>query len=256
MTDSPPGDRLSTDDFLGGRLKICQPRTGYRAGVDPVLLAAAVPARPGDSVLELGCGVGTALSCLAARVHGLRLTGLEIQPEHAALARRNARQNAQDIEVIAGDLSRMPETLRQRQFTHVMANPPYFDRSAGPAARDAGRETAMGEGTALSDWVRAAAKRTAPKGHVTIIQRAERLPELIAAAGACLGSLEVLPLIPRRGRPARLVLLRARKGGRAEFRLHDGWVLHEGPSHDGDRENYTNATAYILRHGGGLQFPD
>ena len=60
-------DALSCDAFLGGRLRIWQPRAGYRAGIDPVMLAAAVPARPRQSVLELGCGAGTASLCLAAQ---------------------------------------------------------------------------------------------------------------------------------------------------------------------------------------------
>ena len=247
-------DALTRDAFLGGKLQVRQPRAGYRAGVDPVLLAASVPARAGQSVLELGCGAGVASLCLARRIDGLRLFGLEVQPAYAELARRNARDNGIALEVATGDLARMPRNLREAQFDHVIANPPYFDRSASTPARDAGRETALGEGTPLADWVEAAARRTAPKGHVTMIQRAERLPELLALAARHLGSLEVLPLIPRRGRAARLVLMRGRKGGRAAFRMHDGWTLHEGPAHDGDRENYNAATGAILRLGAALPF--
>ena len=250
-----PEDNLTKDDFLGGRLRIRQPRDGYRAGVDPVLLAASVPARRGDSVLDLGCGVGVAGLCLASRVEGLRLSGLEVQPRYAALACRNALENGIEMDVVTGDLSTMPEPLRQRQFTHVLVNPPYFARTAGTSARDAGRETALGETTPLSVWVQAAARRTAPKGTVTFIHRTERVPELLAELSRHLGSLEMLPLIPRRGRSARLALIRGRKGGRADFRLHDGWVLHEGAYHEADAENYTTATAWVLRHAEPLAFP-
>lgn len=246
---------LTRDAFLGGRLHIYQPRNGYRAGIDPVLLAASVEARAGQSVLELGCGAGVAALCLAARVPGLSLTGLEIQSAYADLARRNAGENNIALEVIEGDLIAMPSTLRQRQFDHVVANPPYFDRSASTAARDAGREQAMGETVPLADWVAAAARRTAPRGYVTFIQRAERLPELLFAASQHLGSIEVLPLTPRPGRAARLVLLRGRKGGRAGFRLHCGWVLHQGVTHGIDGENYTAPTASVLRDGAALPFP-
>ncbi|WP_300547948.1 methyltransferase [Roseovarius sp.] len=246
---------LSQDAFLGGRLVIAQPKDGYRAGVDPVLLAASVPARAGDKVLDLGCGGGVAGLCLAARVPGVSLTGLEVQPAYADLARRNAEANDLALEVMTGDLAQMPDALRQRQFDHVIANPPYFDRRHSTAARDAGREVAMGEDLPLADWVRAAARRAAPKGTVTFIQRAERLPDLLVAAVAYLGSIEVLALIPRRGRAARLVLLRGRKGGRAGFRLHDGWLLHEGAEHGQDGENYTAATASVLRNAGALPFP-
>jgi len=248
-------DALTCDAFLGGRITLAQPARGYRAGIDPVLLAASVPARSGHSVLELGCGVGAAMLCLAARVPGLALTGIEMQPEYAALARRNAAENGIEAEVITGDLARMPAELRARRFDHVLANPPYFDRKTGVAAAQPGRETALGEATPLEAWVDAAAKRCAPKGHVSFIHRAERLPALLALIGARLGSVEVLPLIPRRGRAARLILIRARQGGRAAFRLLDGIVLHAGEDHLRDAENYSAPIASVLRDGAALRFP-
>ncbi|MEQ9261110.1 MAG: methyltransferase [Roseovarius sp.] len=254
MTGAEEPDTHSTDAFLGGRLSILQPRGGYRAGVDPVLLAAAIPAQSGQTVLDMGCGAGVAALCLGARVGGLDLWGLELQSAYAALARQNAAANGIAFEVVEGDLARMPAELRALQFDHVIANPPYFSREASVAARDAGRETAMGGPTPLADWVRQAAKRCRPGGHVTFIQRAERMPELLAAMTEGLGSLEALPLIPRRGRPARLVLLRGKKGGRAAFRLHDGWLLHEGARHERDGESYTEATTAVLRDGAALPF--
>lgn len=248
-------DELSHDAFLGGRLRIAQPRGGYRAGVDPVLLAASVPVRAGQSLLDLGCGSGIAALCVAARVPGVMLAGLEIQPTYAALARRNAAVNGVALEVTEGDIAAMPAALRARQFDHVIVNPPYFDRDSSTAAQDAGRERAMGEALPLAAWVRAAARRTLSGGTVTVIQRAERLPDLLSAMAAHLGSVEVLPLIPRRGRAARLILVRGRKGGRAALRLYDGWLLHAGETHGRDGEDYTDATSAVLRNAAELPFP-
>ncbi len=242
---------LSVDAFLGGRLRIAQPRAGYRAGIDPVLLAASVPARAGETLLDLGCGAGVAALCVAARVPGVALTGLEMQPGYADLARRNAEANGIAMEVVTGDLAMMPESLRQRQFDHVIANPPYFDRAGGTRAADAGREGALGEGTPLADWMAAAARRCRPGGHICVVHRAGRLADLLAAMR---GAVEVLPLIPRRGRAARLVLVRVRKGGRAALRLCDGWLLHEGARHEKDGENLTPSTASVLRAAGPLPF--
>jgi len=218
------------------------------------LLAAAVPAGAGDTGLDRGCGVGVAGLCLAHRVPGVRLTGLEQQADYAALAQKNATENALPFEVLQGDLAAMPKSLKDRQFHHVLANPPYFDRARSTAATDQGRETAMGEDTPLETWVAAAARRTRPKGTTTFIHRAERLPELLAHASRHLGSLQLLPLIPRPGRPARLVLLQGIRNGRAAFRLHDGFCLHDGQTHR-DGENYTDATACILRDAAALPFP-
>ena len=115
---------LSRDAFLCGRLHLWQPRKGYRAATDPVLLAAACPARSGQSVLDLGCGVGAAALCLATRVPGLDLHGLELQESYASLARRNAAENAIPMHIETGDLADMPAALRL-SFDHVIANPPY-----------------------------------------------------------------------------------------------------------------------------------
>ncbi|MDR9392939.1 tRNA1(Val) (adenine(37)-N6)-methyltransferase [Roseovarius sp. SYSU LYC5161] len=254
MSDNWPDNALSCDDFLGGRLRIRQPLAGYRAGMDPVLLAASVAAEAGQSVLDLGCGAGVAALCLGARVPGLGLVGLERQAPYAALARRNAMDNDIPLEVVEGDLAALPATLRQRRFDHVIANPPYFTGHARTAAMDTGREASRSGDTPLGTWVRAAARRTLPGGSATFIQRADRLPDLLRAAQDCLGSLEVLPLVPRRGRATRLVLLRGRKGGRAAFRLHDGWLLHEGAHHDGDRDSHTVATGRVLREAAPLPF--
>ena len=129
-------NELTCNDFLGGRVQLWQPVDGYRAGVDPVFLAASVPATSGQSVLELGCGAGAAALCLAARVPGLHLSGVELQAEYAELARKNAVENGVNFEVVQADLSALPSELRQRQFDHVIANPPYYrPRSAQPCRR-------------------------------------------------------------------------------------------------------------------------
>jgi tRNA1(Val) A37 N6-methylase TrmN6 len=242
---------VTRDAFLGGRLHLLQPVEGYRAGVDPVLLAASVPARAGDRVLDLGCGVGAAILCLGTRVPGLDLVGIERQQLYADLAARNGEGK---LEVFLGDLAQMPATLRQRQFDHVIANPPYYEPRRRRAGRDTGREAAVGEVTPLATWVKVAAQRLAPKGMAHFIHRVERLPELLAAMLDHLGSIEVLPIAPREGRPADRVLVRARKSGRAAFKLHPALVMHEGPRHLRDGDSFVSLIAKVLREGAPLPF--
>ncbi|MFN3664021.1 tRNA1(Val) (adenine(37)-N6)-methyltransferase [Yoonia sp.] len=240
------------DAFLGGRLQIRQPRRGYRAGVDPVLLAASIVAKPGQSVLELGCGVGTAILCLGRRVPGLDMTGVELQPDYANLARHNAKANDLPLNVITADLRALPAELRQRRFDHVIMNPPYFNRGAGTSAIDPGRDTALGGDTPLTDWLDIGARRLAPKGYLTLIQRIERLPEALIALQGRLGSIVIRPVAGRSERAPGLFILRARQEGRAPFRLLPTLVMHIGATHDGDKDSYTPQVAAILRNGADL----
>lgn len=256
MTQSPEissefaEDALSYDAFLRGKLHLWQPRKGYRAATDPVLLAAACPAKPGQSVLDLGCGAGAAALCLGARVPGLVLAGLEVQPAYAALARRNAAENGMTLQVELGDLARMPPALRVG-FDHVIANPPYYPAGGTPSP-NAARARALQVDTPLADWVQAAARRLAPGGWLTLICGADGLPDVLGAMGGKLGSAAVLPLQPREGRAALRILLRARKGGKGAFRLLAPLTLHRGAAHDGDRESYTPRAESILRDGASL----
>lgn len=241
---------LSLDKFLCGKLSLFQPLRGYRAATDPVLLAAACPAHEGESVLDLGCGAGAATLCLGWRVPGLRLSGLELQPAYAELARRNADVNGIALEVHEGDISRVPRALR-RDFDHVIANPPYYPSGSSPSPVS-GRARAMQVETPLSDWVAAASRRLRPGGWMTMICGADGLPEVLAALGSKLGSAAVLPLAPREGRAALRVIVQARKGGRAPFRLLAPFVIHRGAAHDGDRENYADSANAVLREGADL----
>ena len=244
---------MTEDRLLGGRVVLRQPAEGYRAATDPVLLAAAVPARAGQRVLDLGCGAGAAALCLAARVPGLALAGLEIAPVYAGLARENAAANGAALEVIEGDVAAPPPALRRRQFDHVMMNPPWYPGGAAAPSPDALRDRARREGAAgLGAWVATALARLAPGGSLSVIQRAERVPELLAALDGRAGSAVLRPLAAREGRAAKRVLLRAVKGGRGPFRLAWPLVLHAGPAHGGAGDDFTGEATAILREGAAL----
>jgi tRNA1(Val) A37 N6-methylase TrmN6 len=247
---------LTCDRFLDGRLRAHQPRHGFRSGVDAVFLAAAVDARAGQSVLELGCGVGVASLCLSRRVPGLTASAVEVQPGYADLARRNARENGITLQVVTADLRALPPDLLGRNFDHVFANPPYFDRAGGTRATDAGRERALAEDTPLQTWLDVATKRLKPGGYLTFIQKANRLPDLLNGMDRRLGSVVVRPLVARTGRRAELVIVAARKGGRGAFQLSAPLVMHQGDRHRRDEESYTPQIRAILRDACPLKMSD
>jgi tRNA1Val (adenine37-N6)-methyltransferase len=247
-------EELTDDAFLGGRLQLWQPRRGYRAATDPVLLAACCPAHPGQSVLDLGCGAGAAALCLGARVPGLTLAGLEVQPAYAELARRNAARSGLALEVVEGSILEMPKPLRH-DFDQVISNPPYYPPEGTPAA-DPGRDLALREEVSLADWIAASRRRVAPGGWLTLILRADRLGDGLAGLGAGMaagmGSISIQPFAAREGRAAGRVVIRARKGGRAALRLLTPFILHSGDKHPGDHNHHSPQAEVVFRHGAGL----
>jgi tRNA1Val (adenine37-N6)-methyltransferase len=244
---------LSRDTFLNGRLSVLQPLRGYRAATDPVLLAAAVSARPGQSVLELGCGAGVGLLSLGARVADLSLAGVERQADYADLARQNATANGIALAVWQTDLTDLPAELRAQSFDHVFANPPFHPPAATPA-RDFGRAASLREETPLRDWIAAGLRRLKAGGWLTVIHRAERLPDLLGTLDGRAGAIAVRPLAARPGRPAGRVLVQARKGARAPFRLLSPLILHEGADHLRDGDDFSPAARAILRDGAALEW--
>jgi tRNA1(Val) A37 N6-methylase TrmN6 len=248
VTESAP--EFSEDALLGGRVMLRQPVQGYRAAIDPILLAAAVPAEPRDHVLDIGCGAGAASLCLTVRA-GCRVTGLDPDRAMVRLAGDNAGLNRVGDRMIAmiGDLLNPPRRLEQGSFDHVMANPPYIEHGAGTPPRAPGKAGATIEGAAdLSGWIAFALAMARNKGSVTFVHRADRLEQLLAQFAGRAGELVVFPLWAGPAKDAKRVLVRARKGVATPTRLAPGLVLHDA---DG---RYTEAAESVLRHGAALPF--
>lgn len=226
---------------------LIQPRKGQRASADAVMLAAAVPAKRGQRALELGCGTGVAMLCLAARVADLEVDGVEIQPDLVALAARNITANgqAERLRAFAGDLRERIPGVAPNSFDQVFANPPYFDSGRHRQAADPGRALAR-QGEDSAAWVAAMLRYCRPGGRLTLIQRVEQLGPLLQALEPKAGGIEVIPLHSKSDQAAKRLILRAVKGAKTPLLLRPGLVLHQA---DG---SYFPEIDAVLRDGAAL----
>jgi tRNA1(Val) A37 N6-methylase TrmN6 len=235
-------DSPTTDFFLSGKVRVRQPKVGYRAGLDAVLLGAAVS--EGERLLEAGCGAGVALLCAAARLPHARFVGVERDAAAASLARWNAEANGviDRVEIVEGDALELDVGV----FDGVFLNPPYFAEGEGrPPHRS--RLGAFVTDAPLGRWVGILANRLRGGAPLTIIHRAERLDAILTACEGRLGGVRVFPVFPRAGEPASRVLVRAIKGSRAPLRLLQGLTVH------GDAGSaFTPAAEALLRGDGAL----
>ena len=227
-----------------------QPAEGYRAAIDPVLLAASVPNSTAGRVLDLGCGAGAAALCLARRREDLSVVGLERDPAIADIARANVTANGFTgrVNILTGDLLFPPPGLQVASFDAVIANPPFLDPDTADPSPVPAKAAATVEGEAtLNDWCRAAARLAKPQGLVIFIHRADRLPDLKAALEkAGCGGLATAPLWPRSGQPPKRVIVIGKRGDRSPASTVNGLILH-------DYNNaYTRQTDTILREGAPL----
>jgi tRNA1(Val) A37 N6-methylase TrmN6 len=226
-------DLFSEDAFLGGRLRLRQPKSGHRAGHDAMLLAAATAARSGDRVADFGAGVGAAGLALATRIPGIRIVLIEIDEVLAELARGNAASNAIEAKIIAMDLASGAEAfagagLAPDSVDAVLMNPPFNDSKRHRSSPDRRRETAhVADAAALEAWIHAARRILKSGGVLTLIWRADGLGQVLAALDRGFGSLAILPVHGNAATQAIRVLVRAIKGGRAPTALYPGLMLND-----------------------------
>lgn len=254
MTESA---RVTSDTLLGGRVALQQPAAGYRVAIDPVLLAAAVPASNGERALDVGCGVGAGALCLASRVSGLHVTGIEVERSLAQLAKDNAALNTLEdrVDVLVGDFERPPPKLAPKSFDHVFANPPFYEEGAHrpPPSRDRAQATMEGA-TGLDAWIEFCALMARPGGSITFIHRPERLAQLLAGLDQVrAGDVIVYPLWShnpfsgaRTKKMANRIIVQATAEHGGPLRLASGLILHD------DDGTYSHAADRALRGGGAL----
>lgn len=242
---------MTEDAFLGGRLSILQPEKGYRAGIDAVFLAAAIPAADGESVFEAGIGAGVAALCLLARAPMLHVTGIEIATRYAILCEQNAKRNGygEHVHVIHADvkdalrrdLTIMPE---HGSFSHAFANPPYFEDGKVTQSPSLLKAQAHSFGPEDLDlWIKVMHAMVALRGTVTMIHRAETLGKILTCMESRFGDVRVAPLYAREGTAASRVIVQGVKGSKAPMQLLPGLIMHKADS------SFTDDAEAVLREG-------
>ncbi len=228
------------DTLLNGRAIILQPKKGYRVAVDPVLLAASIPARPGETVLDLGSGTGAASFCLAARVEGCAITGIENNPDYLALAQQSAELNGWQERVVfhEGDVKAPPALVGN--FDWVMANPPFYDAEDYSESPDAGKSSAHAGEDGLQPWLDCAARFLKPDGWFFLIYPGGAEEEALAAIRAPFREIRILRLWAKADGPTKRLIIAARKGGQPLFKEAGTVILHE------DNGDYTEAARAVL----------
>jgi tRNA1(Val) A37 N6-methylase TrmN6 len=235
MTD--PSGEFTEDAFLGGQLRLRQPKSGHRAGHDAMLLAAATPARPGDRVVDFGAGIGAAGLAVAQRTKGftpgIELALVEIDAALAGLARDNAASNAIPAKIVVLDITSGAEAfaaagLPPDSADVVLMNPPFNDSARHRASPDKAREIAhVATASTLQGWVHAARRILKSGGVLSLIWRADGVSDVLGALDRGFGSLIILPVHGDVRAPAIRVLIRAIKGGKAPTQLHAAVLLND-----------------------------
>jgi tRNA1(Val) A37 N6-methylase TrmN6 len=239
------------DLILGGRIRVFQPRKGYRVAIDPIMLAASIEAKPSDTILDVGAGIGAVSLCLAARLSSVRIIGLELQNELASLFHQNVQRNdlSNFIEVLRGDLRSPPDCLVENSFSQVVMNPPYFKTLTTSSSPVVSKTFSHQEwGATLEQWIQFGLAMLKPKGCLTLIHRPDRLGNILQWMGSNLGEIEIYPLWSRANQPAGRVLIRGKKTSQGPLKIYSGLIIH-----DANGSN-TKEAELILRHASSISW--
>ena len=249
MADSKKKNEISV---LNGRVKLFQPEKGFRTSIDSVMLAAACPARKGDNILDMGCGVGSVGLCVFSRVRDIILTGIDVQNLSIELAIKNAKANDVNAKFILSDV-REYKVDNVDRYDHIVCNPPYMELGKHLVSPNAHKALSNGHidgDIEIKDWVSAALRLLKSGGCFTMIHRADTVDRIIKAMGESFGAIEIIPLWPKVGFDAKRVIVRAIKDRKTPMKLHYGIVLHEACG------KYTSKADEILRDCRGLYVED
>ncbi len=254
MTDQD----FSIDAFHRGRFFLVQPRErGHRAGMDAMMLAAAVPAAFAGRLADFGAGAGAAGLAVAARCAGASVVLVERAPEMAAFARRSlalpenallaARASVLGADVGLTGKARVAAGLGDSSFDFVIMNPPFNAGHDRPTPDELKREAHVMDADLFATWIRSAAAVVRPRGGVAVIARPTSLRAILDALDGRFGKAEIVAVHPRAGEAAIRIVVRAVRASRAALLIRPPLVLHDdGDSFSAQADAINNGRASLF----------
>lgn len=233
------------DKFLGGKIVIYQPLNGFRTSIDSIFLSSAVNLKKGNSVLELGCGVGTILCCLKNREKNISICGVEVQKKYAQFARVNLKENNFDGEIYNSNIKNLPYKISKKGFDHVIFNPPYLKSDILLNHTFHEKKVSIKESEVLlRDWIEIALKRCANGGDINFIHRTERISEILHLIGNKAGKIKIFPIYSKKNKNSNRIIVTARKGSRTDLEIMPPLFVHKSKT-----SKYSNSAKKILYEG-------
>ena len=221
-----------TQDFLlNKKVKILQPNNGYRASIDAVVLASMVKnIKNNQKVLDVGSGTGAVSLCIAQRFNdkNIEIHGLEIQEKLSDLSNQSAKLNNFDNLLYHNvNIKNKMTEISPNSFDHVVSNPPYASNdfaSPNPSKARAHNESELD----LNEWVKFCLKMLKQKGMFYMINRVERLDDIIKACYGKVGAIEIIPIFSKPDDvEAKRVIVIAQKAMKTPLKINKGFYMHE-----------------------------
>jgi tRNA1(Val) A37 N6-methylase TrmN6 len=214
---------LTEDSIFNGRIKLFQPKIGYRAALDPIILASFISPGPHQKILDVGCGVGTISLILKMRESTAEITALDMDKRMCQICEQNAAANGFSVEVLNVRIEDRA-ILKERLFDHVVTNPPFFEEKSSKVSES--KKFANFETISLVEWIALCINKLKNNGIFSIIHRASRLEEILSALKSRAGAVKIIPIFPKSDRNANRIVVQAKKSSKSETMILPGVIVH------------------------------